>query len=225
MIVQWNVSTGDYIATLPGYPGDRPWGSAWRNPGALVANCPAEYQGSGYGPATVTTTLGSHEEWAGEPNYSAGSLVDGEWECTRPKQTTALSSHKASKASEIKVKAAAIVADGFVYDLPGNDPADPHTYQIDESAQANMTSIAGMFALGESNAHGGFWRALDNANVTMTDAQVKAFFIAAAAYKTAVIRRMWELIAAVSDATDHAGLDLINIETGAIDGSGAWPAN
>jgi hypothetical protein len=28
MIVQWNVSTGEYIATLPGYPGDRPWGSA-----------------------------------------------------------------------------------------------------------------------------------------------------------------------------------------------------
>lgn len=141
--------------------------------------------------------------------------------------TKSLAVRKAAMIAAIKDKAlglSGIISEGFVYALPGS-PADPHTYQIGLNDQGNMTSIGGLFALGVVDAHGGFWRDASNVNVTMTQAECTAFFEAAAAYKSAIVRRMWALITAVGDAADTDALALINVAAGSIDGSGAWPAN
>lgn len=124
-----------------------------------------------------------------------------------------------------------IVAQGFVHSVPGGD--GPHTYQIEAADQNNMTSIGGLIALGVTDAHGGFWRDINNVHVTMTQEECVAFFAAAAAYKAAVVRRMWALIVAVTNAENHDDLDRIDIAAGTVttivEGepvvSDAWPEN
>lgn len=136
-----------------------------------------------------------------------------------------LNSIKEKKIAKIKARADALIAAGFVYSIPGS-PTDPHTYQIDDGkSQLHMTSIGGLFALGVADAHGGFWRSLANVKVTMSQAECVAFFAAAAEYKMGIIRRAQQMVDTVLAAANAAGVAAVNHLTGAINGSGGWPAN
>ncbi len=173
----------------------------------------------------VTPTLGD-----GETRGDLGSTPEIDLEAATATWTYAtatkdLAVRKAAMKGAAKAKVGAIVEGGFAYRIPGDPPGDLHTYQIGTADQGNMTSIGGLFALGVTDAHGGFWRDAANVNVTMTQAECEAFFAAAAAYKAAAVRQMWALIQAVEDAADHAALDLIDIAAGSVDSVGAWPAN
>ena len=70
---------------------------------------------------------------------------------------------------------------------------------------------------GGLDPHGGYWRDASNVNVAMTDAQNKAFLLAAKAYKMGIIRRSQALADLVLGAADQTALD-------AIDTSAGWPA-
>lgn len=120
----------------------------------------------------------------------------------------------AAKILDLKKLLATKIAAGFAYTVPGGAP---HTYQIGEAAQADMTSIAAAFGIGDTNAHGGVWRDASNAMVAMTDDEVKAFFKAARAYGLALRRRYWALKAAIEAAGDQTALDAVDITTG-------WPS-
>lgn len=175
----------------------------------------------------VTPTLGADEVRGALGDTPVVDLEAGTATWTYAVAAKPLAARKAAMIGAIKAKAlgpGGIVTEGFVYSIPGS-PEDPHTYQIELNDQGNMTSIGGLFALGVADAHGGFWRDKANVNVTMTQEECAAFFAAAAEYKSAVVRRMWALIAAVTEAADHAALNLIDLAAGTIDGQGGWPAN
>lgn len=136
-----------------------------------------------------------------------------------------LTERKADKATAIKRKAAALVAAGFTYAIPGQGPLDPHTYAILDDDQANMLAVQVRFAKGGTNHHGGFWRCTSNHNVTMSDAEVQAFFDAAYAYKMGIIRNAVVLSDAVRTAANVSALNLIDVDAGTNDSSGGWPSN
>lgn len=209
MIVQWNISSGAYVATLPGYPKDRPWGVKWRNPGALVENCPEEYQGFGYGPATVTTTLGANEEWDGEPNYSAGSLVDGEWRCTRPKRTADLTARKTAMKETLSGRFQEVVAAGKVVNGTTIDISSEGFTRLEQAR--NVVPVNAVTSRREP--------------IDLPDtATVDAILAAGRAQYKAIVQRERALYDAIDDAANHAALDLIDIAAGSIDDSGAWPS-
>lgn len=135
--------------------------------------------------------------------------------------TMALDSRKGVMASAVKSKAAALIAAGFAYTVPGDSA---HTYQIRDQDQGNMLAVQSRFQKGGTGHHGGYWRSAANANVVMTDAQVQTFFDAAYDYKMAIIRRVQALIDAIAAAASHTALDLIDIEAGTISGAGGWTA-
>jgi len=114
---------------------------------------------------------------------------------------------KALKIGEIKALFRAKVAAGFTY--------AGHVYQIDDTAQLNMTSVKSDFNGGTVNAHGGYWRDAANADVAMTDAECLAFLGAAKAYKMGCIRRAQALVNAVV-AADQTAFDALDITAG-------WP--
>lgn len=175
----------------------------------------------------VTPSLGDDEVLGALGEAPTVDLEELSATWTYAVASKSLSVRKAAMTAAIKAKAlgpGGVVSEGFVYSVPGS-PEDPHTYQIELNDQGNMTSIGGLFALGVADAHGGFWRDAANVNVTMSQAECTAFFEAATAYKSAVVRRMWVLIAAVVQAADHAALDLINVSAGTINGADGWPAN
>ncbi|MFX4223522.1 MAG: hypothetical protein ACMVO3_22620 [Thalassobaculum sp.] len=136
-----------------------------------------------------------------------------------------LSERKADKVAAIKRKAAALVAAGFTYAIPGESPLDPHTYAILDADQANMLAVQVRFSKGGTNHHGGFWRCTSNHNVTMSDAEVQAFFDAAYAYKMGIIRNASVLVDAVRTAANVAALNLIDVDAGTNDSAGGWPTN
>ena len=168
--------------------------------------------------------------WKARPNLSPGDGQEIVWDETTSTMVVSdkqLEARRAEIIDAIKTKVfgrSGLIAAGFQYALPGS-PADWHTYQIGETSQVNMTSVGGLFALDVADAHGGFWRDADNVNVDMTQAECIAFFAATAAYKSVIVRRMWQLIVAANAAADSAALDLINVSAGSIDGAGGWPAN
>lgn len=173
----------------------------------------------------VTPTLGDDEVRGDLGSTPVVDLEAATATWTYAAAAKPLADRQAAMVAAAKAKVGAIVAAGFAYRIPGSPPGDLHTYQIGTADQGNMTSIGGLFALGVTDAHGGFWRDAANVNVTMTQAECEAFFAAAAAYKAAAVRQMWVLIQAVEDAADHAALDLIDIAAGSVDSVGAWPAN
>jgi hypothetical protein len=185
--------------------------------------CPGELVGIGHAEERDTTSPGAGEIAYGNIDWEGGALSEtGYWEASRPVRSknsgelaADLVKAKAAKVGAIKAKEATLTAAGFTYEIPESD--DPHTYQIDYAAQQNMTSIGALFALGQENAHGGFWRSMANVNVEMTDAQCIAFFKAAAAYRTAVVRNMWLLIAGTNAASDQTALDAVDADSG-------WPS-
>lgn len=135
-----------------------------------------------------------------------------------------LATRKTAMLAAIKARAVEKIAAGFVYDLPGNNPADPHTYQIDSDAQGNMLAIYVEHLDGAVSPHGGYWRDKSNSNVAMAGPQNKAFLEAAKAYKMAIIRRAQALVDATVAAADHVPLDLIDVAAGTVGGAGGWPA-
>lgn len=142
---------------------------------------------------------------------------------TVPSKT--LAERKADKIAAIKRKSGALIAAGFTYAIPGENPLDPHTYSILDADQANMLAVQVRFAKGGTNHHGGFWRCTSNHNVTMSDAEVQAFFDAAYAYKMGVIRNAGALTDAARTAANITALNLIDVDAGTNNGSGGWPSN
>jgi hypothetical protein len=251
MVVEFYAGTGGFARRFsgkdakfrPGIPGIAPGDlrAARLDYAAAYASvsepCPTELDGIGHAEELEVTEVGAGEIAYGNVAWADGSLSEtGYWEASRPVRSknsgelaADLVKAKAAKVGAIKAKEATLTAAGFTYEIPESD--DPHTYQIDYAAQQNMTSIGALFALGQENAHGGFWRSMANVNVEMTDAQCIAFFKAAAAYRTAVVRNMWLLIAGTNAASDQTALDaettaalaLVDPQAGTIDGAGGWP--
>lgn len=165
-------------------------------------------------------------EWKSKPSHNAVTHNEPVWTgqaWSTPTKT--LNERKADKAAAINRKADALVTAGFTYAIPGEDPLDPHTYAILDDDQANMLAVQVRFAKGGTNHHGGFWRCTSNHNVTMSDAEVQAFFDAAYAYKMGIIRNAVVLSDAVRTAANVSALNLINVEAGTNDSSGGWPSN
>lgn len=104
---------------------------------------------------------------------------------------------------------AELVAAGYAPEAPSAGAG--HAFQIDDRAQSNMIAVLTDFQEGSANAHGGYWRSMANVNVPMSDAGVRAFLVAAKAYKMALIRAYQQLIDTIS-AADHDGLDAVDIE-------------
>jgi len=220
-----------------------------KNNGQPVPQLPnaERYNGRTYtDPSQWFPLIGAAAGWAEVPdrpnNDARWSTADGEWK-EKPSHsettqnppvwngqawsvpTKTLNEQKADKAAAIKRKADALVAAGFTYAIPGEDPLDPHTYAILDNDQANMLAVQVRFAKGGTNHHGGFWRCTSNHNVTMSDAEVQAFFDAAYAYKMGIIRNAVVLSDAVRTAANVSALNLINVEAGTTDSSGGWPSN
>ena len=194
------------------------------------ANCADLPELAGKGEALYleeTASLGAGKKAGAVPDLAQGEIVEispgaWRWRVTRPaadktseELAADLATAKTAKVGATKAKEAAPSAAGYTHEIHESD--DPHTYQIDYAAQQNMTSIGALFALGQENAHGGFWRSVANVNVEMTDAQCIAFFKAAAAHRTAMVRNMWTLIAATNAASDQTALDAVDAESG-------WPS-
>lgn len=189
----------------------------------------------------IGTALG-WEEVPDRPADARWSTADGEWK-SKPSHNQAtqnppvwtgqawsvpnktLAERKADKATAIKRKADALVAAGFTYAIPGESPLDPHTYAILDDDQANMLAVQVRFAKGGTNHHGGFWRCTSNHNVTMSDAEVQAFFDAAYAYKMGMIWNAVVLSDAVRTAANVSALNLIDVDAGTNDSTGGWPTN
>lgn len=207
-----------------------------------------DLEGIGEFPASVITpSLSASEVLEGltDSDWSGGSLIEGVWTVNQRKRAktqaemdAGFAMAKAAKAAMVLTKDfagnisggkfAPLIAAGRIYTIPTpSDPASagPRTYQIDSGAQANMTSVAGMFNLGVSNAHGGFWRAADNVDVIMTEAECKALFIDAGAYKAAIVRNMWALLKDITAAPNQAALDAIDIDAGTSANASGWPQN
>lgn len=180
----------------------------------------------------LTTVLGEGEAWSGAADFAGGAAVGGVWEHARPKRAMTgaelaaeLAALKSAKRAQVAAAMASMIAGGFDYEVPGSGVS--HSYQVDTSAQANMTAVAADFGLGAVDAHGGFWRSAGNVNVAMSDAECIAFFQAAKAWKQAITRRYWDLLAAVEavgDWADRGDLDAIDAAAGTIAGAGGWSA-
>lgn len=220
-----------------------------KNNGQPVANLPhaERYNGQTYtDPTQWFPLIGAAAGWAevaDRPSPDAlWSTADGEWK-EKPSHSTetqkppvwngqawtvpskTLAERKADKIAAIKAKCEALIAAGFVYAIPGGNPLDPHTYGILDTDQANMLAVQVRFAKGGTGHHGGFWRCTSNHNVTMSDAEVQAFFDAAYAYKMGVIRNAGALTDAARTAANITALNLIDVDAGTNNGSGGWPAN
>ena len=175
-------------------------------------------------PATPT---GKPWAWQAQDKPAETHRQLAQWDATEREWALSdrpLAEHKARKIKAVKNIGPIRVAEGFKYTVPGGSQ---HTYQVDLESQSHMLAIFVelLDPDGPENPHGGFWRDAANANVTMSDAEVKDFLHAAKAYKMAIIRRGQALVDAIVAAADHDALDLINTTTGAIDGEGSWPTN
>lgn len=169
------------------------------------------------GPSSLKVP-GKGKTWVLDPAPALTEYQTENWDPAQ-KQSVAvakpLADQKVIKRAAAKAKAKTIIGSGFSYTVPGGSA---HTYQIDYAAQDNMTSIGAMFGIGKVNPHKGFWRDANNVKVTMDDAEVKDFFLAAAAYKQDIITNMWDLIDDIETATDQAELDAVDLDSG-------WPVN
>lgn len=134
-----------------------------------------------------------------------------------------LAAAQAEKIAAAKAKGAALIAAGFTYRI--TPASDYHTYDIGDQSADNMLAVFADHLNNTSNPHGGFWRSVDNVNVTMTTPQNKAFLLAAKNYKMAIIRNIITLNDAARAAADTDDLALIDTEAGSVDSVGSWPAN
>lgn len=228
-----------YVATLPKFPQGRPngtpWGAAsWLDPTANIANCPAVYDGFGFAVIDeAVATIGDGQKAGARPNDSAGALVGTKWVVTTPaasktqqdlddEAAAALAARKAVMVSQTEAKHSAMFAAGFTYRVP---EGEAHTYQFDAPAQASMNAVESRFLAGASNAHGGVWWDIDNAYVTMSDAEVRTFFAATFAYGMQIIRRRRHLLNAIAAAANDTALDAINVAaTHTSDPAQGWPS-
>ena len=134
-----------------------------------------------------------------------------------------LAERKAAAIAAVKNIGPTRVAEGFRYTVPGSGVE--HTYQVDLESQAHMVAVYVEHLDGKTSPHGGYWRSRANVNVTMSDAENKAFLEAAKAYKMAIIRRAQALIDAIVAAEDATELATVDPVAGTINGNGGWPVN
>lgn len=127
---------------------------------------------------------------------------------TQEEQDSYTANRKAERRAEVMALLAQKIVAGFSYAVPGGSA---HNYQIDDTSQANMVAVMADFNAGTTNAHGGFWRASDNTNETMSDAECKAFLIAAKAYKMGLIRQSFVHKAGLDAQSTAAEVDAYDI--------------
>jgi hypothetical protein len=93
-----------------------------------------------------------------------------------------------------------------------------NVYAIDATAISNMQTVMLAFLMGQTNPSGGAWPSMVNVEVSMTDAQVKAFILAVQAYVAALIFNVRGLKAQLAKLTTLAAVSAFDITQG-------WPAN
>ncbi len=114
----------------------------------------------------------------------------------------------AARQDEADAVRNAKVAQGFAY--------QGHVYQVDEAATSTMTAVFVLLQAGASSPHGGVWRSLDNVNVPMSDAEVRAFILAAKSYFQALLVNAWTLKDSLKSLTSLAAVQAFDINAG-------WP--
>lgn len=127
---------------------------------------------------------------------------------TQGEQDAYLAVRKAARKGEVLALYAQKVAAGFDYTV---GEGTERNYQIDDVSQNHMLAVMAHFNAGGENAHGGFWRTSNNINETMTDAECKAFLIAAKVYKMGLIRQSIIHRAAIDAKTSVAQVDAYDI--------------
>lgn len=230
----YDLDTETLIARNQVFPRSGVLEGARRDPTNRVTNCPSDLKGPNgerYGWIREIVTrqpVGANQEEGktiyGSPNFTSGVILVTIEASDLPAEEI-LENNKTSKIYDIKNKRNDLISAGFTYAIPGQDPLDPHTYSILDADQANMLAVQVRFAKGGTGHHGGFWRCASNHNVTMTDAEVQAFFDAAYAYKMGVIRNAGGLTDAARTAANITALNLIDVDAGTNNGRGGWPAN
>lgn len=91
-----------------------------------------------------------------------------------------------------------------------------NVYDIDATAQMNMTAAYALLKGGVPGPHGGAWRTRDNRMVVMDDAALETFLEAAAQYVLAIKQASWAHKDAISGMTERAALRAYDI-------GAAWP--
>lgn len=91
-----------------------------------------------------------------------------------------------------------------------------HVYDIDMTAQMNMTAVYAMLKGGVPSPHGGAWRTQDNKMVAMDDAELEMFLLAAAQYVLEVKQASWHHKDRLSELSGRAALVGYDMDA-------AWP--
>ena len=197
------------------YPRSAWSAEAWLDPGTNVPNCPAEYQGLGWWPVVGERAAlaegQTHTVPTSAVDQASQRVVDSYSAIDQP-----LSDLQVQLANDVKTLLADKTNTGFTYEVPGS--GETHFYQIDDVSQNHMVAVYADFLGGATDAHGGFWRSAENANVAMADAQVQTFFLAAKGFKMALIR----------GAQAHKdAISLLDTVAAAVayDTAAGWPSN
>lgn len=123
-----------------------------------------------------------------------GQIFDGETFVNPPQSPETI---KLKKLAALHNLYQQIVTQGLTY--------NGTVFQIDDEARLNMTAVMTDFSLGATNPHGGFWRALSNQMIPMTDTQVQNFIWAVKAYALSILQAYWlhkDAITALASAND-----------------------
>lgn len=134
---------------------------------------------------------------------------DGVWDLeniSEPEPEPVLEDVIADKIQELKTVYYSKVSGGFTFE--GN------LYQIRDIDRINMVSVMADFNGGATNAHGGFWRTMDNQMIAMTDAKVQEFILAAKAYVASLFQSNWTHADAINALTDISAVEAYDVTTG-----------
>jgi len=161
------------------------------------------------------TVLAPDEVWDGPTDYAAGSLVGDEWQYTRPKRSMTAEEIAVSLA-ERKTVIKARVSERFRRVIAAGKVVSGKTIDITAEGFTRLEQAKAVVPVSAVTSRG------DAIDLPDTDT-VDAILVAGRAQYKLAVERERALYDAIDDAADHAALDLINAETGAIDDVGGWP--